>query len=158
MEIFVPSFVRAARNIVVEREAFELRQKEERKKERENATKRLRARIPLPLTPEDLPPPEPINFWDLDEDMKVRILTASHIIITGVEKLYVKVAVTAGHNILAWRDSPIVSPSNPRWGNVSFIYANFDFDFISFFSVFAGFWPLHQRYPEISSALLFTHF
>uniref|UniRef100_A0AC35FR39 Phosphatidylinositol 3-kinase n=1 Tax=Panagrolaimus sp. PS1159 TaxID=55785 RepID=A0AC35FR39_9BILA len=117
-EIFVPSFVRAARNIIVEREAFEALQKEERKKERENLNKKNRGRIQLPLnSPEDLPPPEPINFWDLDEDLKVRICTASHIIITGVERLYVKVAVTVGYNVLAMRDSPIVSPSNPRWGN-----------------------------------------
>lgn len=122
-EIFVPSFVRAARNIIVEREAFEALQKEERKKERENLSKKNRGRIQLPLnSPEDLPPPEPINFWDLDEDLKVRICTASHIIITGVERLYVKVAVTVGYNVLAMRDSPIVSPSNPRWGNVSLFF------------------------------------
>lgn len=117
--IFVPAFIRAARNIVIERAAFEAKQKEDRKKERENINKRIKKRIPIPITAEDLPLPEPINFWDLDEDLKVQIFTASHIIITGVEKLYVKVAVAVGHNVLAMRDSPIVSPSNPRWGNVS---------------------------------------
>ena len=126
--IFVPAFIQAERNIKSERSAIENEKQRNLAKVAENRTKKLQMKIGkksnlMDELDEEVPKSEPINFWDLDDELKIRILSASHLIITGIEKLYVKVAVTVGTNVLAQRDSPIVSPNNPRWGNVSFHYS-----------------------------------
>ncbi|KAL3097841.1 hypothetical protein niasHS_000576 [Heterodera schachtii] len=55
-------------------------------------------------------------FWDLDDNLRLRILSASHItVLDSADRLFIRVAVAVGRHILDVRDSTIVSPSNPRW-------------------------------------------
>lgn len=57
------------------------------------------------------------QFWDLDDNLRIRILTASNITVHDIEKIFIRVAVSVGRHVLDKRDSAAVSPSNPRWQN-----------------------------------------
>ncbi|KAI3415984.1 hypothetical protein GPALN_005542 [Globodera pallida] len=62
-------------------------------------------------------------FWDLDDNLRLRIHSASHITVQdGVDRLFIRVAVAVGRHILDVRDSATVAPSNPRWqeSNIEF--------------------------------------
>ncbi|KAI1712928.1 PI3-kinase family, p85-binding domain-containing protein [Ditylenchus destructor] len=62
-------------------------------------------------------------FWDLDDNLKVKILSASQLSNLAVgEDIFIRVSVAVGRHILDVKDVEPVSPSNPRWklGTIEF--------------------------------------
>lgn len=54
--------------------------------------------------------------------------SASHLTVSDIDKIYVKAALYHGNDLIANKESAWVSPSNPRWSDVS--------EFSSFFSLY----------------------
>ncbi|VDM37260.1 unnamed protein product [Toxocara canis] len=57
------------------------------------------------------------SLWELDENVKMRVHSASHITVSDIDRIYVKAAVYHGTNLIVNKESEWVSPSNPRWSN-----------------------------------------
>lgn len=58
------------------------------------------------------------SLWELDDNLKMRVHSASHITVSDIDRIYVKAAVYHGTNLIVNKESEWVSPSNPRWTNV----------------------------------------
>lgn len=58
------------------------------------------------------------SFWDLDENLRIRIQSVTQMIVVDVDKVFVRIALAVGHHVLDVKDSTLVSPSNPRWQDV----------------------------------------
>lgn len=61
------------------------------------------------------------TLWELDDYMKIRVHSASHITITDIDKIYVKAALYHGTDQIANMESAWVVPSNPRWSEVNIL-------------------------------------
>uniref|UniRef100_F1KQX2 Phosphatidylinositol 3-kinase age-1 n=1 Tax=Ascaris suum TaxID=6253 RepID=F1KQX2_ASCSU len=57
------------------------------------------------------------SLWELDDNLKMRVHSASHITVSDIDRIYVKAAVYHGTNLIVNKESEWVSPSNPRWTN-----------------------------------------
>lgn len=68
----------------------------------------------------------PRVFWDLDENLRIKINSASQISVLNVEKIFIRVVVAVGRHVLNVKDSLTVSPNNPRWNEVNIFVYFFD--------------------------------
>uniref|UniRef100_A0A0R3QM92 Phosphatidylinositol 4,5-bisphosphate 3-kinase catalytic subunit n=1 Tax=Brugia timori TaxID=42155 RepID=A0A0R3QM92_9BILA len=57
------------------------------------------------------------SLWKVDDNLKLRIHSASHLSILDFDKIYVKASLYHGIDLIANRESACVSPSNPRWSD-----------------------------------------
>lgn len=61
-------------------------------------------------------------FWNLDENLRIKINSASQISVWNADKIFIRVTVAVGRHVLNVKDSSSVSPTNPRWpdGDIEF--------------------------------------
>ncbi|MCP9264021.1 PK3CB [Dirofilaria immitis] len=57
------------------------------------------------------------SVWEVDDNLKLQIHSASHLSILDFDKIYVKASLYHGTNLIANKESAHVSPSNPRWSD-----------------------------------------
>ncbi|KAL3995265.1 Phosphatidylinositol 3- and 4-kinase family protein [Acanthocheilonema viteae] len=57
------------------------------------------------------------SLWKVEDNLKLRIHSASHLSILDFDKIYVKASVYHGMDLIANKESAYVSPSNPRWND-----------------------------------------
>lgn len=55
----------------------------------------------------------------MDDSLKMRILSASHLSIMDFDKIYLKASLYHGMELIVNKESAFVPPSNPRWNDVS---------------------------------------
>uniref|UniRef100_A0A7E4ZV14 Ubiquitinyl hydrolase 1 n=1 Tax=Panagrellus redivivus TaxID=6233 RepID=A0A7E4ZV14_PANRE len=141
--VFVPSLIRSMKAIASETEALKI-QEEEKKKiaDLKDAVPSIialdddaisrSASLPSPAVADpmlgDIPEAKEdlkMNFWEIEEDFRIRIHSASHLIVPDVNKIYIKAAVVIGGNIITTMNSKMVSPSNPRWDSCNLDFGHY---------------------------------
>lgn len=61
--------------------------------------------------------PQTRSFWDLDDNLRMNVLSVSnmHVDASSVAYVYLRVAITVGRYVLDVRESSRVPALNPRW-------------------------------------------
>ncbi|VDK25661.1 unnamed protein product [Anisakis simplex] len=58
-----------------------------------------------------------MSLWNIEDNIKMRVHSASHITVSDIDRIYVKAAIYRGNDLIVNRNSDSVSPTNPRWTN-----------------------------------------